>query len=330
MKNYLIVKILDTQGAFFPHSLYYNGVELRSDRTDTAREIEVLEKSAKEAKVDFSQYKICARIATVIKSQDREQAINKANTEFEVLLDLMSDEIAMSRFRLSPVGFSKELDTGLLEPLVNYTFKYNTSFFMHHGRLQKRELSHYILESPTDLSERYLRSLHWRRNSKNETNPQLSILFDYFAAEALLKERESENIGGIIRWFMGFPNGREGTSVNKDTLRRLNHDSRYEFWNKQLIVIFDELREFRNNSVHNGFRIQEFQGKNIALYKKVIFYGITRAQQAVKLAMANRITSASEFKEYLVELFEQQVRIEDIHGNIIHALDRTFNNQSEY
>ncbi|MER2043393.1 MAG: hypothetical protein ABS943_06060 [Pantoea agglomerans] len=324
MRDYLIVKLLNTHGAYFPHALYYGAVELRPPSSDTTKELDVLASSAKKANVDFSHFKICSRIATVVKSKTREQAIISAEGEFAVVLDLLSADVPLSSFTLSDVGFTKDLADGTLSEIVNDRNKFNASFFVHHGSLQKRDVNHYILNNSDELSERYLRALHWRRNSKNESNIQLSILFDYFAAEALFKEREGDNIGGFIRWFMGFPNGRESQYISPLIMNEINCNERYLYWNKKLIDILEEMRIFRNNSVHHGFRWKEFDNADMELFQQVMIYGVSRSLAAVKAAIISGITSASEFKDYLVEIFEQQVNPVDIHGNIIYSLDNKF------
>lgn len=324
MKDYLVVRLLNAQGAYFPHALYYGGVELRPPVSDTTKELDFLASSAKKANVDFQHFKICPRIATTVKSNSREQAIVSADGEFAIVLDLLSADVPLSSFTLSDVGFTKDLENGTLSEIINDKYKFSTSFFMHHGRLQKYDENNHILNNDNELSERYLRALHWRRNSKNETNTQLSILFDYFAAEALFKEREGDNIGGFIRWFMGFPNGKESQYVSSIIMSKINCNERYLYWNRRLKDIFEDMRVFRNNSVHHGFRLSEFDNADMDLFQHIMIYGVSRSLAAVRIAIINGISSASEFKDYLVEIFEQQVNPNDIHGNIIFALDDKF------
>lgn len=321
MKNYVVLKILEEKGAYFPHTMFYGGVEVRSPNSDSLREMDVLEASAKSAKVDFSHYKICSRIAVVVKSSNIEKAVEIADGKFSVVLDLLSAEVPLSSFILSPVGYVKDLDTGELVPVSVFNFNHSPSFFMHHGRLQKVDLNHNIITTKNELNERYLRSLHWRRNSKNESNVQLQILFDYFAAEALFKESEGENIGGYIRWFMGFPNGKESLRVNPELIKKLSSNDNYEFLDKKLKKLFDDMRRFRNNSVHHGFRSLEFTASELELYREVMIYGVSRSLAAVRTSIAIGITNVGEFKEYLPEIFEQVVKLNDIHGNIIYSLD---------
>lgn len=326
MKSFLVLKILDEKGAFFPHTMFYDGVEIRSPKADSTKEINGLKISAKSANVDFEHYMICSRIAVIVEANDREKAIEIADRRFSVILDLLSSNIVLSSFTLSPIGFTKDLSTGDLCPITEHGYKASTSFFRHHGRLQTLDLNQVIIAKKSELAERYLRSLHWRRNSKNESNIQLKILFDYFSAEALFKERDGDNIGGYIRWFMGFPNGTDAKRVSPDLSLNLKSNARYLFWNRKLMETFDTMRTFRNKSVHNGFRSLEFTPLELELYQQVMVYGITRSQGAVRTAITNGVSSICEMKEYLPELFEMYISINDVHNNIIYGLDKLYQN----
>lgn len=324
MSDFLIVRVLEDKGAYFPYTKLYGDVEVRSPQSDSPKEIELLESSAEKLKMNFAHLKFCSRIATVVQGYDRDKAIEIADGKFAVVLDLLSAEVPLSSFALSKLGFTKDLVSGDLNPILKNEFGPSTSFFRHHGRLQQIDLNHNILTQCTEMNERYLRALHWRRNSKNEKNAQVSILFDYFAAEALFKEGEGENIGGYIRWFMGFPNGRESQRVNENIVLKLNNIDRYSFWNKKLKSVFEDLRKLRNNSVHHGFRNLEFSVAELEFYKQVMLVGVSRSISATRFAIANNITTLKEFKDYLPEIFEGQVSVVDVHGTIISILDDNF------
>ncbi len=172
------------------------------------------------------------------------------------------------------------------------------------------------------MSERYLRSLHWFRNSKHENNQQLKILFSWFAVEALLKESELDNIGGTIRWFLGFPNGKSSLLVSASVLNELNQNPRYSIWKRQITDIIERIRIFRNDSAHHGFRTIDFTPKELDLYNHVMVLGLTRCQGAVQRALISGISTVSEFKEYMPYIFEDNCNlVNDVHGNILSILD---------
>lgn len=329
MSAFLVVKVLESQSICLPSTLIYSDVELRSSSADTPDEIELLKLSAKSANLDFSQYHHCARIATLVNEDSLEQAVSVADDRFAEILDLKSIEVPISNFSLSTIGFVKDLLSGQLQEIKHKQHKPSMSFMVHQGDVQPTDITHYILSQNSELSNRYLRSLHWFRNSKHENNQQLKILFNWFAVEALLKESETDNIGGSIRWFLGFPNGKQSQNVSKTIISKLESNPRYGYWKKELAEITDKIRIFRNDSVHHGFRSVDFSSKELELYNQIMVFGTSRCQAAVQQALINEISTASEFKEYIALIFEQNNNlINDVHGNITFSLDRIIRRQA--
>ena len=323
MKMYMVVKILESQSVSLPSTLIYSDVELRARSADLPGELEVFNLCAKSSNMDFSQYNHCARISTLVAEDNIDKAVALADDRFDEILDLKSIEAPTSNFSLSSIGLVKDLQTGQLHEINNNRHKPSMSFFVHQGDIQKSDVTHFVLSQNTELSRRYLRSLHWFRNSKHENNQQLKILFNWFAVEALLKESETDNIGGVIRWFLGFPNGKSSRAVSSALLKQLELNTSYSFWKKQLPDIIDRIRTFRNYSTHQGFRTMDFSNKELNLYNQVMMFGVSRCQAAVQLALLNQIATVAEFKEYLPTIFEQNNNlINDVHGNIIFSLDR--------
>lgn len=323
MCSFLVVKILDTQSISLPSTLIYGSVELRSYKADSDHEIDILKESASNNQVDFNKLSFCARVATIITCDSILEAIDLSDNIFSEVLDLKSVEFAVSNFKTSSVGFVKNLESGSIQPINRIKLVPSMSFVVHQGDTQIFDVVNYILSLNNDLSNRYLRSLHWSRNSKHESNSQLKILFNWFAIEALLKESEYDNINGVVRWFLGFPNGKQRNDISTSLLENLSDHPRYEYWNKALITTVDRIRVFRNNSVHSGFRSVDFTKYDLELYSLVIAFSASRCQTAVQDALINGISSVSEFKEYIGPIFESNMNlINDVHGNILFSLEQ--------
>ncbi|WP_337919633.1 hypothetical protein [Vibrio cholerae] len=321
MKSYLIVKVLETKSVYLPTTTVYSNVELRSSSADFPEELVALEECAKKLNLDFSQYSHCARIATIVENGCMESAISIAESRFAEILDLKSIEVPISNYTISSIGFVKDLSSGKLYEIKQSTHQPSMSFFTHQGSIQKRDITHYILAQKSELSTRYLRSLHWFRNSKHEKNPQLKILFNWFAVEALLKESEMDNIAIYIRWFLGFPNGKAGKLIDSKLLEELESHNNYAYWKKELINVLERIRIFRNDSTHHGFRSIDFTPEQLELYSQIMIYGVTRCQGAVQSAILYGIKSVQEFKEYMPTIFELNNNlINDVHGNILFSL----------
>ncbi|NOH98873.1 hypothetical protein [Vibrio sp. 99-70-13A1] len=323
MPAFLVVKVLESQSICLPSTLVYSNVELRSASADFEEESRFLENCAKSLHLDFSKYSHCARIATIVDELSIPKAVEIADDRFAEILDLKSIEAPISNFSLSKIGFVKDLLKGSLHEIKDNTHRPSMAFFTHQGDVQQVDMTHYVLAQNTELSNRYLRSLHWLRNSKHENNYQLKILFNWFAVEALLKESEMDNIGATIRWFLGFPNGKSSKLVSSSVITALEANPRYGIWKKKIKGIIEKIRIFRNDSTHHGFRTIDFTKKELELFNQVMLFGATRCQGAVQLALHNQVSTVPEFKDYMPYLFElNENLVNDVHGNIIFSLDR--------
>jgi len=299
MVSYFVLKVLDIQSVSLPSTLLYGSVEFRSYKADFEYEIDALRKSASNLHLDFDKYLYCARIATIVNCDDPMEAVDIADSKFSEVLDLKSIEFSISNFKTSDIGYIKSLESGSIQPLNMRESVFSMSFVVQQGSIQCFDNVNYVFSLDNELSRRYLRSLHWARNGKHENNRQLKILFYWFSIEALIKESESDNIGGIVRWFLGFPNGRKRNDVSTSIIDNLNQDPKYDYWSREIITIVDKIRVFRNDSVHSGFRSVDFPKHDLELYNQVMILSASRCQAAVQIALVNRISTASEFKEYI-------------------------------
>lgn len=323
MTSFLIVKVLDDRSITLPSTFNYGSVELRSYSADTQLEVSAFEKSASENGLDFNKHKICARIATIIDCETHNEAIHAADTKFLEVLDFKSTEFSISAIKTSRIGLIKDLSSGEITPITRTGFQQSLSFVMRHGSIQNVDTTVYLLSLKNELCDRYRRSLHWARNSKNETNPQLKIIFLWFALEALLKADENDNcVESYIRLFLGFPNGQQQWIVTPEIKAKLEKHTRYNHWKKQLIEVVKEIRDFRNDSVHSGFRSVDFAKEKLELFSTIMIYAVGRCQAGVMQGLLNNLETLLEFKEYAVPLFENNKNlINDIHNNVIYSLD---------
>ncbi|MGD6739383.1 hypothetical protein ACN08N_00350 (plasmid) [Photobacterium leiognathi subsp. mandapamensis] len=232
MPSFLVVKVLESQSICLPSTLIYSNVELRPSSSDFPEELELLERCANNQHLDFLKYSFCARVVTIVEESSIAKAIEVADDRFAEILDLKSIESPISNFSVSKIGFVKDLLKGTLHEIKDNAHKPSMAFFTHQGDIQKFDITHYILSQNTELSNRYLRSLHWLRNSNHENNYQLKILFNWFAVEALLKESESDNIGATVRWFLGFPNGKSSKLVSSSVMNALEANPRNTVFGK--------------------------------------------------------------------------------------------------
>lgn len=255
---------------------------------------------------------------------DESEIIVNADKNFYDVLDVKNFDYPVATLKMSSIGLIKNLTTGEIQAIKEREFSGMSMFVVKNGNLPIFDFSNYILTSETELSQRFLRASHWVRNGKNESNIQLKILFYWFALEALLKESDSDNIGGIIRWSLGFPNGRLRSELSSRLLQQLESHNKYRYWGKRIEESLDKIRIFRNNSVHHGFRIKDFSNNDLKLYENIMIYSVSRCSALVKRALLNNIDSLSELKEYLPYLFEMNSNVvNDVHHNIIYSLQNS-------
>lgn len=323
MPNFIITKILEAKSIVIPSTLVYGDTELRSSKSDSEFDILAFKESAKINNLNYENYQFCARISTVIIGDNLENAKVRAENEFTKILDLKSIEYSISEIKTSTIGFVKDLDTGKIDPIGRDQFSSSLAFTIQHSSIQLFDLTNYILKNTSEFNDRYLRSLHWARSAKHETNNQLKVLFYWFSMEALLKESENDNIAGTLRWFLGFPNGHSVLFLKPITISSLSAHSSYDYWKKRLIDILENIRVFRNESVHSGFRSVDFEKPTLDLYNDIMSYATSRAQSSARFAIINNITTLHEFKEYIYIIFENNVNVvNDVHHNMLFSFDQ--------
>ncbi|MCH9690961.1 MAG: hypothetical protein K0U59_02675 [Gammaproteobacteria bacterium] len=328
MKDYLVAKVLENRGLHVSSTLVYEAVEIRSASKDLSAETKALEVSMETLRLKIELSLNC-RISSVVSAINEDSAIAIADERFEEILDLKSLELPLSKLELTKCGYIKLLNTGEIRPLKDPGHQYDMMFMVPGASFVMLDATQVILSHDTELSTRYRRASHWIRHAKNEKNIQLSIIFYWFSVEALFKETEDDHVGPFIRWFLGFPSGKGAAAVDSNVMSELQINAEYTLMRKKLIDSLEFIREFRNDSVHAGFRKFDFSGKNIDLYEQIMLLGAHRCLYAVEYAIINSIQNVSEFKEYIGLIFNQAIRVDDIHGTVFHALSRASRNDKE-
>ncbi len=321
MKTYNVVKVLADNGVHFPVASIYGDVELRPANKDFDEEKKCIEESFELNKIKV-EVSLNSRISCLVEAENEEVAIKMSDEKFEGVLDLKSREFSISKLETTPCGYTKELESGILSPIKDNTFGPCGAFLRKLNSFPEIDRTQLFLLWDNELSERYKKSLHWSRNASKESNIQIKIIFMWFAMEALLKESENDKIAPYIRWFLGFPSGAGAQDVSAATSQKLNANENYAKWKRKLIDSLEKIREFRNDSVHAGFRRFDFSGDELSLYEKIMTFGTSRCQEAVFTSMSNGLQTVSEFKEYVGVIFDSYTDIEnDIHGNILYSLE---------
>lgn len=330
MPNFYVSKLLYNSGIYRADTTVYGEVEIRPPQSDYADEQKVIEESILSSKIDIKQEFTC-RIGTIVCCESQKESEVLADERFISVLDLLSAEYLISHIAVAQCGIIKNLDTGDISPIVSHQLNPGTIFVRRNGNLQKYEFNHWIHTQKTELAECYKRSIHWSRNARWDKSIHVKILYHWFAIEALFKQDVNDDISSLLLLHLGFPGSTYARNISRDLLKILDSNTSYMKWKKTIRAMVDDIRVFRNNSVHSGFRNIDFSKEKIRLYNNIMLLGCSRSQAAVKTALANKITTVDEFKEYSGIIFENRENlIGDIIGTIIFNLENDYMKDIEH
>lgn len=320
MSQFYICKLLDEGGVYFPTTYILGNVEFRSANSSIADEENAIEKSLNKAKLKINKDFVC-RMGTIVVANNLESALTMADQKFVETLDLLSTEFPCSRLSFSDCGYFKNLDTGDIDPIESPKLVPSTSYLINRNLHQEIDFKQWLATQNSDLATRFKKSLYWARKARWEKNLQISILFYWFSIEALFKESESDNVAPFIRWFLGFPNGPEAKNIAPLLIKELKSNPHYQTWANRLTIILEEVRTFRNESAHNGFRITDISLLKLKQYAQIMTLSCSRAQNGVRRGLSLGIRNLSDLKSRISQVFESNEQlVNDVHNNIVFSL----------
>ncbi len=316
--SFYVVKLLSDKSVYYPETVILKDVEIRPPQSDFKQELKLLEESIKNFNKHINLDFHC-RIGTIVKASSEEEAEILADSKFVKVLDILSLNFPISNLSILNIGYIKKLDTGDIKPILDKTPIEGAQAFVLKDYIyfSYQKIEQWLIKQTNELAIRLQRSLYWSRKAEWEKEIQNKILFNWFSIEALFKQREDDNICPIIKWFLGFPTREKAILISKDILSKLNSSSLYKKWKKKIYKIIEEIRKFRNDSVHNGFRNIDKDINELYLYNHVLSLARSRCQKAVLKALLSGVFSLDEFKEYMPVIFEE---MEDLVNDIIHTV----------
>lgn len=255
-----------------------------------------------------------------------------ANDKFVTVLDLKANELALANINLSKVGVIRNLSTGTIKSFLMFGILKSRVFMRNISDIQRWSATNFMLskgnnsEKNEELSARHIKSIHWSHHANDEENKQLKVIFSYFCLEALFKENENDNITGMVRCFLGFPGGKYFRDVDKTIIDTLNENCDYSSLVKDIPAYLDDIRKFRNDSVHTGFRSIDICNRKLKLYDNLLNLAKGRCLNAVQLSIIDEgINDLSEFKNKAGLIFNRMARVDDILGNVVYSLKNEHN-----
>lgn len=324
MDDFLVTRVIGDKSIVFPRPKGYYLVEIRSGKFDFPFERKMVEKSAKSFDESFD-LKIAQRIATIVSADSFYKADKKSEALFIEVLDCLDIETrGLGKTPLLKTGFLRNLDKGVRSPrLSGDTFGPFPSFKIEDREIPNVDIIQALLSLPnTELKSALFRSYHWLRKAKLESTLQLKNIFRWFALETLAKVKNLENINPKIMQALGFPLGLIGLYVKRDFIKSYKNHEDYLHIERFVKDTLKEMRDFRNNTVHSGFRQWDISDDKLYDFKNILLLAVPRLQKFVIEALFQDINRIEVFWEYFPLIFnEMKNNIKnDFHGTVLYSL----------
>lgn len=328
----LVVRLLDHRGVFHPRTYALGKVEIRNRRADTRAERQAVMESAKA--FGDERPNDCMRIATLVEGDLSDyEAGQVAEERFDEALDVLAPEVAgLSRLELLGVGFFADVDRGRLRARMPPLGRAGTtSFRMMREQFPQADWAQFLLGRPgSELAQRLVRSYHWSRKAQLERSRQLRVLFRWFAMEAIWMIEKEDDIVPRLRWSLGFPNGRGLRLLSARFAQRLAAHPTIAAWDGEIGDLLVQVKKFRNDSVHSGFRRQDVPRETLRAFDKITLLACGRVQGLAQAAIRAGLPSARDLFDYLPLLVECDANyVEDVHGTILFTLENPMPFQRE-
>lgn len=263
-----------------------------------------------------------SRISTIVNTKEGRQPLAIARERFAEALDVLDVVTLLKKYTLLEPGYIRYLDSGRIEPLWPFEsvlprYLNNSILQIDITRFSPMDLGQIVLakqapgRADIDLADRLLRSAYWSRRARTEDNPQLRVLFRWFAIEAIWMIEPSQN-GSIsnndvitpIMWAFGFPRGQGSNLVTRKASRLRREIESYDAWKMACSTRLAAIRKFRNRSVHNGFRHYDISPRELLDFDIMTYHACGSVQRQVELGLDYGFQTATELLEYLPLLFE--------------------------
>ena len=327
MINYLVIKLIANKSIYYPKPTYYDQVEIRTDKYDLPDEIVQFEESIK-LNEEFIDLNFSVRLATIIQSDNEINALEIADKRFEEVLDILSSEGVISKFELKKSGIIKILETGEIKPIKDISNRDRPvlSFLVDGERYPSITLNEYIFYRNIDpLPQRYLNALHWTRLARFENNYQLILLFNWIAIETLIKfEKNNDDIVTKCMIAVGLPIGKRCIEYESDFLNKLQSYQNYRSFRSKIHKEFIEIRNFRNNSVHRGYRKIDIDINDLKRYCYLANNAKICLFRIYNVAIVNKISDENELWQKFINLIQMDANaINHCHNNFLFSYTRS-------
>jgi hypothetical protein len=330
MSDYLVVRLIAGEFPFSPRTECYGYVEIRPPKTDTLDEREALQisLSQNEENIDLNT---CMRAAVVVEEADNpDHAHTLANSFFEEAIDVLGEEsFGRKKPFLLESGFARDCVSGAITghhrkigEFDQFPPMFMARRFIEH--FPNIGMGQYILGSraSNELSDRYIRSAHWARNASRDRNLHFRLLFNWLATECLLKTQRDEDIVPKMMFCLGFPMGQLHAKLDPVFRTSLEAHPKYDAWKQIIHSWINSIRQFRNDTVHHGYRAWDIDEASLKKYCYILRFARTSARATIETAIRIGINNSSSlWLNPSVVLKSHPNVINFVHGTLIFGLE---------
>src|SRR4051812_26643882 len=103
--------------------------------------------------------------------------------------------------------------------------------------------------------------------------------------EAIWVITENDDIVPRIMWCLGFPNGPGAAHLALSFRGRLHAHPRFGTWRDHIRDVLYAMKNFRNDTVHNGFRWIDVSRKTLEEFDQLAVQACGRVQEKAKSAL---------------------------------------------
>lgn len=328
MSSFVVTRISKSNSVVVPKVKSLANVDIRPKRTESAKEKNALMISLKSFGVELGA-DLVSRFVTVVNAGSIQEASRIASNNFdEALNSYFLNWKGIEAFGLTDCGYIRNLTTGDVEPILKES-SIGTQlpmFMVASDRYAQIEVDQWlsIYKHKSTLAQALNRSLHWRRIAFNEDKEELKFLFNWISIEALTKLSEFDDVSPRIMLALGFPTSSSRSLIKVENLRRLSSHTDYRFWYDWILSEIKEMKNYRNDVVHSGFRLGDLSPQKMRRFNAILKYAVPRIQGLVEAGYIKGIFELKELWEYGPIIKEELRFIEDVHGTIIYLLNDEF------
>lgn len=322
MKRIVVTRMLEPRGISVAKTESFGNVDVCSPKLDSPHERDALHNSCRQFGETPDDI-LAMRLTTIIETGDIYQADILAQERFEEIANIRATQTAgSSRIRLMQAGYFRRIGGNITcrEPARNspqgLQFRVSSSFFepMDFGKWL-------YVHKRSELAQRLIRSFHWSHRAKLEPSRQLRVLFRWFAMETIWTIRADDDVTPRVLWALGIPNGKGLMLMSPARIARIRAHARYDYWKRALEQTARDMKAFRNETVHNGFRAQDKTSEQLRSFGRVSWLACNGVQAHTEMALRVGVTSAEELLEYLPVLLDTDDYADIAVANIIYALE---------